>query len=164
MNFVCQCFLLIIERREDLRYWSSIYSGEGSKSEEERKGLDKGYLFSLIFVRFPLFFRFPSLLVARKLHGVALRHMSYLFRLLFTVCHSSAHFRFFSLFSTTLKGLLYKYGLITIAALEISVATERVGVSRCRAYSKRVFRTNCALRIKKCAPRIYSGIYFLSTS
>jgi len=55
VNFVCQCFLLIIERREDLRYWSSIYSGEGSKSEEERKGLDKGYLFSLIFVRFPLF-------------------------------------------------------------------------------------------------------------
>ena len=34
----------------------------------------------------------------------------------------------------------------------------------CRAYSKRVFRTNCALRIKKCAPRISSGIYFLSTS
>jgi len=31
----------------------------------------------------------------------------------------------------------------------------------CRAYSKRVFRTNCALRIKKCAPRISSGIYFL---
>jgi len=30
----------------------------------------------------------------------------------------------------------------------------------CRAYSKRVFRTNCALRIKKCAPRISSGIYF----
>ena len=33
-----------------------------------------------------------------------------------------------------------------------------------RAYSKRVPRTNCALRIKKCAPRISSGIYFLSTS
>jgi len=33
-----------------------------------------------------------------------------------------------------------------------------------RAYSKRVPRTNCALRIKKCAPRIFSGIYFLSTS
>jgi len=33
-----------------------------------------------------------------------------------------------------------------------------------RAYSKRVLRTNCALRIKKCAPRISSGIYFLSTS
>ena len=33
-----------------------------------------------------------------------------------------------------------------------------------RAYSKRVFRTNCALRIKKYAPRISSGIYFLSTS
>jgi len=33
-----------------------------------------------------------------------------------------------------------------------------------RAYSKRVHRTNCALRIKKCAPRISSGIYFLSTS
>ena len=32
------------------------------------------------------------------------------------------------------------------------------------AYSKRVPRTNCALRIKKCAPRISSGIYFLSTS
>ena len=29
-----------------------------------------------------------------------------------------------------------------------------------RAYSKRVPRTNCALRIKKCAPRISSGIYF----
>jgi len=37
-----------------------------------------------------------------------------------------------------------------------------VGITR--AYSKRVFRTNCALRIKKCAPRISSGIYFLSTS
>jgi len=36
--------------------------------------------------------------------------------------------------------------------------------SQPRAYSKRVFRTNCALRIKKCAPRISSGIYFLSTS
>jgi len=33
-----------------------------------------------------------------------------------------------------------------------------------RAYSKRVPRTNCALRIKKCAPRISTGIYFLSTS
>jgi len=32
------------------------------------------------------------------------------------------------------------------------------------AYSKRVPRTNCALRNKKCAPRISSGIYFLSTS
>ena len=29
-----------------------------------------------------------------------------------------------------------------------------------RAYSKRVSRTNCALRIKKCAPRISSGIYY----
>jgi len=29
-----------------------------------------------------------------------------------------------------------------------------------RAYSKRVPRTNCALRIKKCAPLISSGIYF----
>ena len=29
-----------------------------------------------------------------------------------------------------------------------------------RAYSKRVPRTNCALRLKKCAPRIPSGIYF----
>ena len=28
------------------------------------------------------------------------------------------------------------------------------------AYSKRVPCTNCALRIKKCAPRISSGIYF----
>ena len=35
---------------------------------------------------------------------------------------------------------------------------------RSRAYSKRVPRTNFALRIKKCAPRIFSGIYFLSTS
>jgi len=44
----------------------------------------------------------------------------------------------------------------------------RVTVGRCviniRAYSKRVPHTNCALRIKKCAPRISSGIYFLSTS
>ena len=31
---------------------------------------------------------------------------------------------------------------------------------RLRAYSKRVPRTNCALRIKKCAPWISSGIYF----
>jgi len=37
-------------------------------------------------------------------------------------------------------------------------------VLQCSAYSKRVPRTNCALRIKKCAPRISSGIYFLSTS
>jgi len=28
------------------------------------------------------------------------------------------------------------------------------------AYSKRIPRTNCALWIKKCAPRISSGIYF----
>jgi len=28
------------------------------------------------------------------------------------------------------------------------------------AYCKRVPRTNCALRIKKCAPRLSSGIYF----
>ena len=44
---------------------------------------------------------------------------------------------------------------------------ERVGDEKLiiiRAYSKRVLRTNCALRIKKCAPRISSGIYFLSTS
>jgi len=136
-------------------------------AERGLKAKKSGKDWILVFAHFcslSTFFRFPSLLVARKLHGVALRHMSYLFRFLFTVCHSSAHFRFFSLFSTTLKGLLYKYGVITIAALEISVATERVVVSRCRAYSKRVFRTNCALRIKKCAPRIYSGIYFLSTS
>ena len=33
-----------------------------------------------------------------------------------------------------------------------------------RAYSKHVPRTNCALRIKKCAPRISGGVYFLSTS
>jgi len=33
-----------------------------------------------------------------------------------------------------------------------------------RAYSKRVPRTNCALRIKKYAPRISSGVYFSSTS
>ena len=37
-------------------------------------------------------------------------------------------------------------------------------VTNSRAYSKRVRRTNCALRIKKCAPLISSGIYFLSTS
>jgi len=36
--------------------------------------------------------------------------------------------------------------------------------NRSRAYSKRVPRTNCALRMKKCAPRISSGIYFISTS
>jgi len=28
------------------------------------------------------------------------------------------------------------------------------------AYSKRVPRTNCALRVKMCVPRISSGIYF----
>jgi len=38
------------------------------------------------------------------------------------------------------------------------------GESWTSAYSKHVPRTNCALRIKKCAPRITSGIYFLSTS
>jgi len=37
-------------------------------------------------------------------------------------------------------------------------------IARSRAYSKRVLRTNCALRIKKCGPRISSGIYFLNTS
>ena len=46
---------------------------------------------------------------------------------------------------------------------------DQVGDATCgqevfRAYSKRVPRTNCALQIKKCAPRISSGIYFLSTS
>ena len=38
------------------------------------------------------------------------------------------------------------------------------GIGLATAYSKRVPRTNCALQIKKCAPRISSGIYFLSTS
>ena len=33
-----------------------------------------------------------------------------------------------------------------------------------RAYSKRVPRTNCTLRIKKCAPRISSWHLFLSTN
>ena len=37
-------------------------------------------------------------------------------------------------------------------------------IEKGRARSKRVPHTNCALRIKKCAPRISSGIYFLSTS
>ena len=38
-------------------------------------------------------------------------------------------------------------------------------ISGTSAYSKRVVsRTNCSLRIKKCAPRISSGSYFLSTS
>ena len=56
----------------------------------------------------------------------------------------------------------------------ISYLTGRTHVVKCNgggislpansAYSKRVPRTNCALRIKKCAPRISSGIYFLSTS
>jgi len=36
----------------------------------------------------------------------------------------------------------------------------RFAIQNSRAYSKRVPRTNCALRIKKCAPRISSGIYF----
>jgi len=40
----------------------------------------------------------------------------------------------------------------------------RLNNQRGTAYSERVFHTNCALRIKKCAPRISSGIYFLSTS
>ena len=47
--------------------------------------------------------------------------------------------------------------------VEIIGPTEIVK-EKSRAYSKRVPRTNCALRIKKCAPRISSGIYFLSTS
>jgi len=41
---------------------------------------------------------------------------------------------------------------------------ETVAGTHFKAYSNRVLRTNCALRIKKCAPRISSGIYFLSTS
>jgi len=41
---------------------------------------------------------------------------------------------------------------------------ETVAGTHFKAYSNRVPRTNCALRIKKCAPRISSGIYFLSTS
>ena len=36
----------------------------------------------------------------------------------------------------------------------------RYAIQNSRAYSKRVPRTNCALRIKKCAHRISSGIYF----
>ena len=35
-----------------------------------------------------------------------------------------------------------------------------ISVNWTRAYSKRVPCTNCALRIKKCATRISSGIYF----
>jgi len=48
--------------------------------------------------------------------------------------------------------------------LNPEVASFHLLVTISRAYSKRVFGTNCALRIKKCAPRISSGIYFLSTS
>jgi len=51
-----------------------------------------------------------------------------------------------------------------IGTVSLPVERRMVGDVRDRAYSKRVPRTNCALRIKKCAPRISSGINFLSTS
>ena len=54
--------------------------------------------------------------------------------------------------------MLYKYVYYYLKMLV------RYAAGSVRAYSKRVSRTNCALRIKKCAPRISSGIYFLSTS
>jgi len=51
------------------------------------------------------------------------------------------------------------------APLSIDISSPRRSAQQqTSAYSKRVPRTNCALRIKKCAPRIFSGIYFLSTS
>jgi len=52
------------------------------------------------------------------------------------------------------------------AVKQVSLQCDFEGVDRPEgnAYSKRVPRTNCALRIKKCASRISSGIYFLSTS
>jgi len=52
------------------------------------------------------------------------------------------------------------------AVKQVSLQCDFEGVDRPEgsAYSERVPRTNCALRIKKCASRIFSGIYFLSTS
>ena len=48
--------------------------------------------------------------------------------------------------------------------VELFALRSRLNAIHPSAYSKRVPCTNCALRIKKCAPRISSGIYFLSTS
>ena len=45
----------------------------------------------------------------------------------------------------------------------ILVCTD-VCLSVCAYSNNRVPCTNCALRIKRCAPQISSGIYFLSTS
>jgi len=63
---------------------------------------------------------------------------------------------------------LWSYDLRLYDAIQICVLLfkmlVRYAAGSVRAYSKCVSRTNCALRIKKCAPRISSGIYFLSTS
>ena len=68
---------------------------------------------------------------------------------------------------------LHPVGAARVAAVDVMrrtpvvveyLAQNRTRTPVIRAYSKRVPRTNCALRIKKCAPRISSGIYFLGTS
>jgi len=58
-----------------------------------------------------------------------------------------------------ITALSYTQGEMTSQKLWSRYVRHFVGIT-CRAYSKRVPRPNCALRIKKCAPRISSGIYF----
>jgi len=75
--------------------------------------------------------------------------------------HISAYFRrIFSVYAVFI--LFFKESCIKLTCLERQ-STEGI-TGYYRAYSKRVPHTNCALRIKKCAPRISSGICFLSTS
>ena len=55
---------------------------------------------------------------------------------------------------------LTEVGMIKLAERARNFMYSLSQQSSARAYSKRVPRTNCALRIKKCAPRISSGNYF----
>jgi len=48
----------------------------------------------------------------------------------------------------------------TVKTQRMNAHDPQVLQAEVRAYSKRIPRTNCALRIKNCAPRISSGIYF----
>ena len=64
----------------------------------------------------------------------------------------------------TLRAMNYSAKLFDCRTMYCTYCHHHPPPHNASAYSKRVPRTNCALRIKKCAPRISSGIYFSSTS
>ena len=61
---------------------------------------------------------------------------------------------------STLKVITVSRSYDKLKIILLSIVRYFVNRAPASAYSKRVPRTNCALRIKKRAPRISSGIYF----